>query len=311
VVEGKAEPLEGWLAGDLGSGMDYGGDDPTAGLMSTEGGEDDSGWGSAQGVPDVIDPTGKYTLVKKGAFTAVNVTWNENIPGSEGFKSEAGAMVSMSRNTDIDARMDPDCQTACCRCCCAGESCCTSYYSNVGGGINDVLIAPSLPGEIVLINIDSDRPWRVQKGSYLASDNDVTVAAVFNQDCCGAALSGEGLFVLKASCEEGKAGRLLVNSYGSILRYDLGPGESRFFDNGVLVAWEDHLQYVIGFADRSGAQGVGGMMGRMATSFLSGEGIGMTFTGPGTIYVQTRSIQAFILSLIPHLPPSKVPQAQD
>jgi len=256
---------------------------------------------------EVLDPSGKYQRVKRGAFTAVNVTWNESVPGEEGFKSEAGAMISMSRNTEIDARMEPDCQTACFRCCCAGESCFTSYYTNLGGGVNDVLISPQLPGEVVLINVEPGRAWRVQQGSYLASDNDVTMGVVQNGGCCGAALSGEGLFVLRAECEEGKAGRLLVNSYGSILRYDLQEGESRFFDSGTLVAWEDHLRYVVGLADKSGAAAGGSTMGAMATSFLTGEGFGLTFTGPGTVYVQTRSISSFILSLIPFLPSSVVP----
>lgn len=61
--------------------------------------------------------------------------------------------------------------------------------------------------------------------------------------CC---FSEEGLFVLK--CHGGPKsleGRLIIASYGGIMRYDLQPGEVRKIDNGYLVAWENHLNYKI------------------------------------------------------------------
>jgi hypothetical protein len=40
------------------------------------------------------------------------------------------------------------------------------------------------------------------------------------QGCCNGLGSGEGFILLKAT----GAGRLVLNSYGSIIRYDLAPG---------------------------------------------------------------------------------------
>lgn len=54
----------------------------------------------------------------------------------------------------------------------------------------------------------------------------------------------------------------------------------RKIDNGYLVAWEQHLNYRITKASSS-----------ILGSMLSGEGVVCSFTGPGTVYVQTRSIK--------------------
>lgn len=42
-----------------------------------------------------------------------------------------------------------------------------SDYTSKDGQPGDVLIAPSLPGEIVCIPMDGSLEWTIQKGSYL------------------------------------------------------------------------------------------------------------------------------------------------
>mmetsp|Transcript_1159 Transcript_1159/g.2755 ORF Transcript_1159/g.2755 Transcript_1159/m.2755 type:complete len:123 (+) Transcript_1159:769-1137(+) len=105
----------------------------------------------------------------------------------------------------------------------------------------------------------------------------------FAQGCC----SGEGFFILRA----GGQGRLLVNSYGSIIRYDLAPGEVRLIDNGYLVCWTDNMDYKISKAAKS-----------WWATIMSSEGFVTKFTGPGTIFVQTRCLKALAQALIPYLP---------
>jgi uncharacterized protein (AIM24 family) len=48
-----------------------------------------------------------------------------------------------------------------------------------------------------------------------------------------------GFFILQASGQ----GRLLLSSFGSIIRYDVAPGERRTIDNGFLVAWTSTMNY--------------------------------------------------------------------
>jgi uncharacterized protein (AIM24 family) len=63
-------------------------------------------------------------------------------------------------------------------------------------------------------------------------------------------------------------------------------------DNGYLVAWEGHMNYTISKASSS-----------IISSLLSGEGFVCTFTGPGRIYAQTRSLNAFAQYLKPLVAP--------
>lgn len=90
------------------------------------------------------------------------------------------------------------------------------------GNRHDLLLAPAVPGDIMLVHLNGTQDWAMQKASFMACDERVSIGTKVQglaQACC----SGEGLFVLKASGQ----GRLLINSYGGIIRYDLKPGEVR------------------------------------------------------------------------------------
>lgn len=67
------------------------------------------------------------------------------------------------------------------------------------------------------------------------------------------------------------------------------PGEQHVVDNGHLVAW--NMDYKI---EKAG----GGFMNARKT----GEGLVCRFQGPGTVYIQTRNVEAFeeyIRSIVP------------
>lgn len=75
-------------------------------------------------VPNNFDPTGKYQLRFQGAFSAVEVAVTEE----DGCKSDAGSMITMSANVDIDAKMEGGLGTGLLRCCCAGTSIFFNHY---------------------------------------------------------------------------------------------------------------------------------------------------------------------------------------
>ena len=88
------------------------------------------------------------------------------------------------------------------------------------GQRGDLLLAPAVPGDIMLLHLNGQHNWAIQKASYMASDSSVAVRAKV-QGLAAGCCSGEGFFILRA---EGQ-GRLLLNSFGGIIRYDLRPGE--------------------------------------------------------------------------------------
>lgn len=243
--------------------------------------------GTANATENSFDRRGKYRIQKQGPYAAVEVSISE----FDGLLAQGGAMVTMHPGVDLKATTFGGIGSSLLRCCCAGE---TFFFTEFmlspeapKGMALDVLLAPNCPGELILLELDGSVTWRIQKGSFLACDSTIkidTVAQDFSQGCC----SGEGFFIMQAS----GMGRLVLNSFGSILRYDLGPGEQRVVDTGALVAWTSHTQYKISRANPRSTM----------SSFLSGEGFVNKFTGPGTIFAQTRSLQAFAKALQPYMP---------
>jgi uncharacterized protein (TIGR00266 family) len=98
--------------------------------------------------------------------------------------------------------------------------------------------------------------------------------------------SREGLIMLRVSGH----GDLLVACYGAIEARDLAPGERFTVDTGHMVGWSEGVQYTVR------------KVGNWKSTMLSGEGLVVDLTGPGRIYLQSRSPEAFLAWLIPRLP---------
>ncbi|WEW59932.1 hypothetical protein PRK78_005414 [Emydomyces testavorans] len=143
-------------------------------------------------------------------------------------------------------------------------------------GPGELLLAPSTLGDISLLRLNGQEHWSVGKDAFLVCTQGV-VKDYKRQGLSKAIFSGEGLFVYKIS----GTGLLFIQSFGAIIRKDLVNGEKYIVDNGHLVAW--NCSYVM---ERVAS---GGIMSNLS----SGEGLVCKFTGPGTIYLQTRNAQAF------------------
>jgi uncharacterized protein (TIGR00266 family) len=196
--------------------------------------------------------------------------------------AEAGAMVSMSANVELQSQMKGGLFGALKRAA-GGESAFVSTFT-ARGGTGEVTFAPGAPGDIAAIEL-GNQMFFVQSSSYLAGDASLTVDTKWG----GAKtfFGGEGLFVLQVS----GTGLLLVSSFGAIHRKRLQPGERYVVDTGHLVAWEGTTQYTL----RKAAAG-------FFRSMMSGEGIVAEFAGPGELLIQTRNLQAFASLLRPFFP---------
>jgi len=85
-------------------------------------------------------------------------------------------------------------------------------------------------------------------------------------------------------------GKLLVSSYGAIFERSLSPGERHIVDSTHLVAFDATMDVQV--------KTVGGLK----STLLSGEGLVVQITGPGRLFIQTRSPSALINWIIPHIP---------
>src|SRR2546421_8679625 len=123
--------------------------------------------------------------------------------------AEAGAMVSMSANIELQSQMKGGLLGAIKRAA-GGESAFISTFT-ARNGPGEVTLAPGAPGDIAAIEL-SGQSFFVQSSSYLAGDASLTVDTKW-----GGAKSffgGEGLFVLSVHGQ----GLLLVSSFGAIHR---------------------------------------------------------------------------------------------
>lgn len=217
-------------------------------------------------------------LMYENAYTLGRVF----LKGGEQVRVEAASMVGMSSGVTLQTQATGGFMKSLRRSLLGGESFFQNVYTAPAEGGN-LLVAPSLPGDLQVLTVTE--PMLVQSGSYVASDMSVGLDSKWggSKSFFG---TGGGLFMLKAD----GAGHLIVSSYGAIHEMILAPGETYTIDTGHLVA----LPEAMPFQTRA--------IGGMKTFLFSGEGFVADLTGPGKVWVQTRSQDQFLSWLIPKLP---------
>jgi uncharacterized protein (TIGR00266 family) len=204
---------------------------------------------------------------------------------NERIRAEAGALVSMSSSVAIETKAEGGILKSLGRAVLGGESFFQNFFlASAQGG--EVTLAPELPGDMMLIELKGNK-LMIQAGSYVASENGVELNAKISMK---AFMSAEGISMLEAT----GTGKLLVSSYGAIFERAIGSGEKYIVDTSHLVAFDAGMNVT--------PKTVGGIK----STLFSGEGLVVELTGPGTIYMQTRSPRALIQWIIPQLPKPEI-----
>ncbi|WP_158059419.1 TIGR00266 family protein [Halorussus halophilus] len=220
----------------------------------------------------------RHEIVQSPAFSQLNVT----LESGESIDAEGGAMVSHGENVSMETNATGGFLKSIRRSVLGGES----FFQNTftaGSGEGTVSLAPPLPGDVVHEEL-TDETIYVQSGSYIAGDTALDVDTEFG----GAKtfFGSEGLFLLRVS----GSGPLFMSSYGAIESRELDEGERYTVDTGHIVAFEASANFAV--------KRVAGLK----STFLSGEGLVCRFTGPGRVWTQTRSQDAFLSWLLPKIP---------
>ena len=213
------------------------------------------------------------------SFAMATVKLNQG----EAIQAEAGAMTGMAGGMEISTKAQGGILGGLKRSVLGGETFFINTFT-AASGPGEIIVAPPLPGDIIHMPLDGSRAMMVQSGSWLAGE-----AAVAIDTKWGGAktfFAGEGLFLLKCTGQ----GDMLVASYGAIFEKDLAAGESYKVDTGHIVAFEEGVGMQVN------------KVGGWKSTFLSGEGLVATFTGPGKLWQQSRSPQDLIGWLLPRLP---------
>lgn len=215
-----------------------------------------------------------------------------SLDAQETIIAESGAMVAMSGGLDVSTTFNGVGEgglldwlqaafTGLVRRFLVGETLFVNRFQARTGG-QEVMLAPSLVGDVVHLELQGDRAITVQSSSWLASSPGVTADLEWG----GFAMlfGGEGAFWLRCAGQ----GDLLLNAYGAIEKVEID-GRYRI-DTGHVVAFEGALSRKL--------LRVGGWK----STFLSGEGAVLEFSGQGTVWVQTRNLSSFLSWITPFLP---------
>jgi uncharacterized protein (TIGR00266 family) len=204
--------------------------------------------------------------------------------------AEAGAMVRRDPRVKMDTRLNASKSggifgflwalvVAIVRKFAGGETMFVNDFSSPASA--EVVLAPALSGHIMHRNLVANERLFVQTGSYLASAGSVNTRVRWGG--LRSLFGGEGLVLLECTGQ----GDLFLNSYGGIVPVQVDG--SYVVDTGHIVAFDGSLDFRV--------RSVGGLK-----SFVfSGEGLVCEFQGRGTVFVQSRNLNALVGWLSPML----------
>ncbi|KAK2034698.1 DUF124-domain-containing protein [Colletotrichum zoysiae] len=206
---------------------------------------------------------GSYRISHRDSNTILTIQLAMGCP----LQAKPGVMVAMSHSVTLRGQIKFSMKKLV-----AGAEMASSTF--VGPG--ELLLAPPMLGDVTSLRLTGKETWSVGHDAYLASTQGV-IKDYKRQGLSKAIFSGEGLFVYKIS----GTGLLWLTSFGAIIRKDLMDGEKYVVDNGHLVAW--NVKYIM---ERVASGGI-------ISGLSSGEGLVCKFTGPGTVFIQTRNAKHF------------------
>lgn len=205
------------------------------------------------------------------------------VEAGETVKCQRGAMAWMSPNMEMATKggglgkMFGKMMT--------GESMFENNYT-AQGGQGMIAFASGVPGNILPIDVSGGRTIVAQKGSFLAAETGVNMEIHFQKKVAGGFLGGEGFVMQKFSGQ----GVVFIEIDGSVVEYELQPGQQMIVDTGSLAAMDATVNL-----DVQMVKGLGNMLG-------GGEGFFNTvLTGPGKVWLQTMPVSGLASAIQPYI----------
>jgi conserved hypothetical protein TIGR00266 len=198
--------------------------------------------------------------------------------------AEPGAMVSHTPSVNIETSSSRDGIISSAKSLLGGESLFTNEFT-AERKPGTVTLAPPTPGDIREYDLDDETLYAVD-GAFLAAEPPIDINSEFGG--LESLLAGASITPLALT----GSGCVFLEAFGGIETIALDDNESYAVDNENVVAWEG----TVDFDARR--------VGDLKSTLLSGEGVVMEFTGPGTVWYQTRGLDSFVDSIAKALPTS-------
>jgi len=225
-------------------------------------------------------------ILKAPSNTAAKVS----LEAGQSFTAEGGSMIAMSGDMGIETSISKNekgmkgllkgaARTL------GGEGIFMNHYT-AGSRGGEVYLAPTLPGDMKVLELDGTKNIRVQKSSFVAHGPGVTMNISWGG--LKNAFSGESMIWLEMS----GTGKVIINAFGMI--YPVLVDGEYIVDTGNIAAFENSLDFRISKAG-----------GSWVSSILGGEGLVCRFSGKGVVWCQTHADKSFGSALTPFLIPRK------
>jgi uncharacterized protein (TIGR00266 family) len=164
------------------------------------------------------------------------------------------------------------------------------YVNNTENQVGTIAFASSYPGDAFAINMNPGDSWKLSRGAFVASSLSIKVSGKLNWR--GAFVLGqEEGFVLPLVTCKGSPGVVFVSAYGGYAKHDVAKGDRILVNNGLFLACEGTVKYTV---VKLGST--------IINSVLGGEGLGMEFVGPCTVYTQSRNFNNLVSHIASRLP---------
>ncbi len=206
----------------------------------------------------------------------------------ESMKTEKGAMSWMSPNMVMQTNAGGGIGKAFSRAL-TGESMFQNVYT-AQGEAGMIAFASSFPGAILAIPVSPSRTIVAQKRAFLAMESGVDMKLFFQKRFGSGLFGGEGFIMQQFQGN----GMVFLEIDGSVVEYDLQPGQSMLLDNGYLAAMDATVSIEI-----EKVNGIGNVL-------FGGEGLFNTkVTGPGHIWLQSMPVSQMASVLRPYIASGK------
>ena len=197
---------------------------------------------------------------------------------------EAGAMVYMSENMEMNARARGGFLKGLKRKLAGETFFLTEFTPRSGEGF--VAFAGNAPGRIKTIELKGEE-FIAQKDAFLCAQEGVDLDIAFTKKLRAGIFGGEG-FILERLSGKGTA---FIHACGDFVEMELAPGEVVKVDTGSVVGFDASVEYDIALA------------GNVKSMLFGGEGIFLTtLRGPGRVLLQSMTLANLAAALRPFLP---------
>lgn len=212
----------------------------------------------------------KYAITDGPVFAKLDV----ELDAGESIVAQPNSMLAMTTGIDVTARVGGQMGGGTSvrkglKSLLTGESLFAAVFTAKRDG-QRLSLAPDAIGEILPLPMD-DVGYFISRGAFLACDDKVRIEMKYSG--FKGWMAKTGLFLMQAKGD----GLLLVSSAGAVVSRTLAAEERLIIDNRYVIAFSTTVTFELVKVTDS-----------LGHSLFSGEGLVNRYTGPGTVFYQTR-----------------------